>query len=194
MTNPGEVYVANGEQAEVIAIDGNVITAKLTSPDRTILIYRKGKSDQQKAAEDAAKGEEDENENGEAGESSNTGCSWDLGFAQSCHKCQGSEWPIVIVMLDSDNAASRTCSRQWIYTGVSRIKLFGFAIGTKKTADKMCGRDALFARKTFLKERVEELKAATDEAEKPLPPAEELPDAESLVDEYDFSDILEGIL
>ncbi|MFO0919657.1 MAG: AAA family ATPase, partial [Planctomycetaceae bacterium] len=197
----GQVYVANGEQAEVIEVEPGVITAKMTSPVRTILIYRKGKSADQQAAEDAAKGEESESgENGEEGGSSNTGCSWDLGYAISAHKSQGSEWPVVIVMLDTDPAAKRTCSRQWLYTAISRFKQFALLVGTKKTADAMCVRDALFSRKTFLKERVEELKLATEEAERPLPDADELPDAEPLVDvgsgsdELDIDAILEGVL
>jgi exodeoxyribonuclease V alpha subunit len=201
----GRVYVANGEQAEVIAVEPGVITAKMTSPTRTVLIYRKGKSDSQKSAEDAAGREEPEGGEGgsEESDSSNTGCSWDLGYAISAHKSQGSEWPVVIVVLDTDNAAKRTCSRQWLYTAISRFKDFAMLIGTKKTADAMCQRDALFSRKTFLKERIEELKRETDEAERPIPVADELPEAEELPDAepleemsavFDLDELLEGVL
>jgi ATP-dependent exoDNAse (exonuclease V) alpha subunit len=177
----------------------------MTSPTRTVLIYRKGKSDSQKSAEDAAGREEPEGGEGgsEESDSSNTGCSWDLGYAISAHKSQGSEWPVVIVVLDTDNAAKRTCSRQWLYTAISRFKDFAMLIGTKKTADAMCQRDALFSRKTFLKERIEELKRETDEAERPIPVADELPEAEELPDAepleemsavFDLDELLEGVL
>jgi ATP-dependent exoDNAse (exonuclease V) alpha subunit len=195
----GKVYVANGEQAEVINVEPGVITAKLTSPPRTVLIYRRGKSESQEQAEEAAGGEDAGEEN--AGDESEgktataTGCSWDLGYAISAHKSQGSEWPVVIVMLDTDNSARRVCSRQWIYTAISRFKDFALLVGMKKTADAMCGRDALFARKTFLKERIEELKKETDDAERPREPLLLGFDAEPAAEvAFDFDDILEGVL
>jgi ATP-dependent exoDNAse (exonuclease V) alpha subunit len=192
----GRVYVANGEQAEVIDIEPGVVTAKMSSPPRTVLIYRKAKSESQEQAEEAAGGEDaaeyggDSSDESEGKTASATGCSWDLGYAISAHKSQGSEWPVVIVMLDTDNSARRTCSRQWIYTAISRFKDFALLVGMKKTADAMCGRDALFARKTFLKERIEDLKREADEAERPaVEVIEEV--AESA---FSYDDILEGVL
>lgn len=178
----GRVYVANGEQAKVIEIAAGVVIAELTSPPRTVIIHRKATSDTETAAREAMKGDEDEPQDGEGGAATNTGCSWDLGYAISAHKSQGSEWPVVIVMLDTDPSAKRTCSRQWLYTAISRFKDFALLIGTKRTADSMCVRDALFSRKTMLRERINELRRKQ----------EEVMLEEST--EMDFDAILEGVV
>jgi len=60
----------------------------------------------------------------------------------------------VIVMLDDYSGAKMVQSRQWLYTGVSRAKRLCLMIGKQTTANEACGRDALFKRKTFLKERI----------------------------------------
>lgn len=136
----GDVYVANGEQAEVLEVGPARMVARLQSPDRLIVIPRK--------AEEEGR-EEDEGE-----EASGTGCSWELGYAISCHKSQGSEWPVVIVMIDEHPSASNVCSKQWLFTGISRAKSFCVLIGKHSTALQMCTRDALFKRKTFLAEQI----------------------------------------
>jgi len=73
-----KAYVANGEQAEVIDVDTTKIIARLTSPDRTILIPRS-----------AGRGEGDEGGPGgddSEEEGTGSGCAWELGYAISCHK------------------------------------------------------------------------------------------------------------
>lgn len=147
---PG-VYVANGEQAEVIEVDSAKIIARLTLPDRTILIPRSARH----VSED---GDEPDRGDEESEESTGSGCSWELGYAISCHKSQGSEWPIVIVMIDDYNGAKRVQSKQWLYTGISRAKKLCLMVGQHKTANACCSRDALFQRKTFLQERIIELR------------------------------------
>ncbi len=143
---PTQAYVANGEQAEVIEVDSTKIIARLTQPDRTILIPRSSKAADE---EDRPAQSEEESE-----EATGTGCNWDLGFAISGHKSQGSEWPIVVVIVDDYNGAKRVQSKQWIYTAISRAKKFCLIIGKSATANSCCSRDALFQRKTFLKERI----------------------------------------
>jgi exodeoxyribonuclease V alpha subunit len=136
-----KLYVANGEQAEVLKVEPRRTIARLTAPDRIIVIPQGAGSD-------------DDNDD----DSTGTGCNWELGYAISTHKSQGSEWPIVIVMLDEYYGARSVCSRQWLYTGISRAKLLCLLIGKKPTADAMVARDALFKRKTFLVERLSELR------------------------------------
>lgn len=140
----GEVYVANGELAEVLEVEDKKLIAKLSNPDRTVLIPR-GKAvepDDVEASEDGG------------GDDSGTGCSWDLGYALSVHKSQGSEWPVVIVMIDDYAGARMVCSREWIYTAISRAKEQCVLIGNRETANGMCRRPALGKRKTLLKERI----------------------------------------
>src|SRR5690606_25782540 len=98
---------------------------------------------------------------GDAAENSDTpktdtGCSWELGFAISCHKSQGSEWPVVIVLADDNSSARMVQTRNWIYTALSRAKKFCVVIGNKAVIWDMLRRDGIMRRKTFLAERVKE--------------------------------------
>lgn len=142
-----DIYVANGEQAEVLEVSAARVVARLQSPDRMIVIPRK-----------ASEGDEEGGSSDD--ESTGTGCSWELGYAISCHKSQGSEWPVVIVMLDEHQGAQMVCSKQWLFTAISRAKSFCLLIGKYETALRMCRQDALFERKTFL---VELLNAGREE-------------------------------
>lgn len=145
-SQPEKCYVANGEQAEVIDVDTTKIIARLTCPDRTIIIPRS----QRKVSETGETADDDE--------STGSGCNWELGYAISGHKSQGSEWPVVIWMCDSYSGAKFVQSKQFIYTVLSRFKRISFIIGEKKVADACCSRDALFLRKTFLAERILQLR------------------------------------
>lgn len=134
----GEIYVANGELAEVVLVEEKLIVAKLSNPSRVVAVPRGKKS------EDEPEGEE------EAG----TGCTWDLAYALSVHKSQGSEFPVAIVMVDDYAGAKMVCSREWIYTAISRAKKLCLAIGKQSTAQGFCRKVALGKRKTFLKELI----------------------------------------
>lgn len=138
-----EVFVANGEIGRVIEIEDKYLVARLTSPYRMIRIPR-GK------AGESARGDESRDDE----KSAATGCDWDLAYAISCHKSQGSEFPIAIVALDEYPGARRVCSREWLYTAISRAKSRCYLVGKKSTADSMCRRIAIGKRKTLLKERI----------------------------------------
>lgn len=137
----GECYVANGELAEVIHTEEKLTIAKLSNPARVVKIPR-GK------AQDNQDGDEDDSDKPA------TGCSWDLGYGLSVHKSQGSEFKIVIVLIDEYPGARMVCSREWIYTAFSRAQVKCVVVGKKATADKFCKRIAIWKRKTFLKELV----------------------------------------
>ena len=137
-----EVYVANGEQARVIEVSEKYIVAELSNPKRVIRIPV------------ASKRETNEDEQDQETEESGSGCDWDLAFAISVHKSQGSDWPVVIVMIDDYAGARMVCSREWIYTAISRAKEQCVLIGNRETANGMCRRPALGRRKTLLKERI----------------------------------------
>lgn len=154
----GKVYVANGEQAEVLQVAPNKTIARLTNPDRLILIPRGTSNDRQE--EDAAavqSGNGGEGEENAEEQSTGTGCSWELAFAISGHKSQGSEWPLVIILADEHNSARMVQSRNWLFTAMSRPKVAGWIIGKKSVVADMCRRDGL-CRKTFLVERIHELR------------------------------------
>jgi exodeoxyribonuclease V alpha subunit len=133
-SGPGEsdakARIMNGELGRVIEIADKYLTVRVDDPYRLIRVPR-GKSD-----------------------GSDTGCNWDLGYGLSCHKSQGSEFPVVIVLLDDYPGAKMVCDRSWLYTAISRAKLRCVLIGKKSTADQMCRRVAIGKRKTFLRELI----------------------------------------
>jgi exodeoxyribonuclease V alpha subunit len=138
----GEAFVANGELAKVEKVADKFVVASLSAPKRIIVIPR-GKQD----------GKDGETEDDAA---TSTGCSWDLGYAISCHKSQGSEWPVVIVAVDEYPGARMICSREWIYTAISRAKKACILVGKQHVAQGFCRNVALGKRKTFLKELIQE--------------------------------------
>lgn len=130
----GRVFVANGEQARVIEVQPKYTVAETMAPQRTIRIPRG-------------------DTNGD-----DTGCNWELAYALSVHKSQGSEWPVVIVMLDSYPGAVFLCDKHWLYTAISRAKEFCILIGRGGTARAMCRKSHMWDRKTFLREELESLR------------------------------------
>lgn len=139
----GEVFCANGELAEVLQVEEKFFVARLKAPPRVIRIPR-GRA----AAVE---------ENGQADSENatpSTGCSWDLGYALSVHKAQGAEFPWTIVMLDEYPGARMVCTREWIYTALSRAKSRCIVIGKKSVAESMCRKVGIDKRKTFLRELI----------------------------------------
>ena len=85
---------------------------------------------------------------------------WDLGYAISVHKSQGSDWPVAIVMIDEYPGARLVCDRSWIYTAISRAKDRCELIGKKEVADRFCAKSNIWKRRTFLVETINQLRAA----------------------------------
>lgn len=98
-----------------------------------------------------AKKSDDDDEEKQAGAISN----WDLGYALSVHKSQGSEWPIVIVALDSYAGARMICDRSWIYTAISRARHKCYLVGESELAERFCRVQKINQRKTFLKDLIQ---------------------------------------
>lgn len=127
----GDVYVANGEIGRVVGFDGRRMKVSLADPNRDVLVPLG------KVVDGFA------------------GCYWDLAYALSVHKSQGSEFPVVIVCLDESAAADRVGDRAWIYTAISRARQQCVLWGDIEIARKWCRRNRISKRKTFLKELVE---------------------------------------
>jgi len=134
----GEVYVANGELAEIVEVHDKLVVAKLNNPSRVIKIPRGSQ----------------EKESTEDSEAPSTGCSWDLGYAISVHKSQGSEWGVVIVVLDEYPGARMVADRGWVYTAISRAKKLCLLLGKLETAHRFCRQTKIHQRKTFLAELI----------------------------------------
>lgn len=162
-----EMYVANGELGKVIAVGRNQTVAQFEGPTRLVRILHgsdsgkdKGKAKEAEAStpgteseptllpeptpgseEAAAVPEPEEQE-------SIAAASYDLGYAITTHKSQGSEAPCVIVVIDPLGRA--ICTREHLYTSISRAKDLCILVGKRHVADEFCRRVALNRRKTFL--------------------------------------------
>jgi len=133
-----ETYVANGEIGRIEAISPKMAIARFSEGDELIRIPI-GKQ-QNTETPDAA-----DDDRGAAGD-------YDLAYAITAHKSQGSESPCVFVMIDE--AAGMIASREWAYTAISRAAQLCVLIGKRATVDKQVRRVALTRRKTFLVERL----------------------------------------
>lgn len=146
LNDKNQVYVANGELGEVMLVEPGFLHVQLTAPRRLVVVPR-GKADDAEPVAD---------ENGDSEATTGTGCNWELGYALSVHKFQGSEISVAIVMIDDSGAAKRVCDRAWIYTAISRAKQCCVLIGKLEVARGFCKRQTIAKRKTFLKEHIRE--------------------------------------
>lgn len=139
----GEVYVANGEIGRVTKAELKYTEIVLFSPKRIVLIPR-------------GNGGPDAESLTDSDDASATGCNWDLAYALSVHKSQGSEFRFVIVMIDEYPGSRKICDRSWLYTAISRAKECCWLVGKLATAQRMTTVDNVNKRKTFLKERIDD--------------------------------------
>lgn len=127
-------YVANGEIGRVERFDGRRVAVRLSAPSRRVFVPLR-KTDREQNGE--ANGEE-----GAAGD-------WDLAYACTCHKFQGSECPVVVVLVEG---AGKLGSREWIYTALSRAKELCVVVGERAEISRYTRNETLPERKTFLAE------------------------------------------
>jgi exodeoxyribonuclease V alpha subunit len=138
---PTKEYVANGDIGRVEAIHGRQLRVRLRAPDRLVTVPL-GKATDGPAEDDAAEGG-----------APATGCAWDHAFACTVHKYQGSECPVVIVLLEPAGPLS---NREWLYTAISRAKELCILIGCASEISHCTARTILPDRKTFLVEMLKE--------------------------------------
>lgn len=124
----GEVYVANGEIGKIIEFTPKHVCIELSAPFRVIQVPRYGDGGLKQ---------------------------WDLAYALSVHKFQGSEQRFVIVALDSSASARMICDRSWIYTAISRAQERCYLVGSVQSARRMCRVQKIDQRKTFLADRIQ---------------------------------------
>jgi hypothetical protein len=136
--------VANGEQARVMEIEPSRIVVQLDTPRRLVIIPRG------KPKEGDGKDGEGKSDDGAIGD-------WELGYAISVHKSQGSEWPICIVVIDESGGAKWVCKREWTTTAISRAKVLCVCVGRASTMSDFCRKSGLWDRRTFLVNKVREL-------------------------------------
>jgi exodeoxyribonuclease V alpha subunit len=125
-------FVANGDLGKVLAIEPKRMLVEFQSPPRLCLVPFVGQ-----------------------GESESQGSKFDLGYALTCHKAQGSQAPIVIALIDEFSGANFVTSMEWWRTAVSRAEKICLTIGQWSVFQRQCRRLSLRDRKTFLRERLE---------------------------------------
>jgi exodeoxyribonuclease V alpha subunit len=150
------VYVANGEIGRVVAIGEKSCVASFGESKTLLRIGKAAPS----ATPSASRGENGET-SGDGG--SSDASQFDLAYAVTCHKMQGSESPCVIVCLD--DAASAIADRSWHYTAISRASKLCVVVGSATTLRKQALRVSLTKRKTFQVEEIRERMATAAVAE-----------------------------
>lgn len=143
-----EHFVANGELGRVREIRHGRMTVELTEPDRAILILHAPIQENESEVADS-----EDSQRGAVGD-------WDIGYALSVHRSQGSQWKHVIVMVDSKGGMVQ--SRNWIYTAISRAEVATWVIGQRNVINQMLKRDGISGRKTFLVERIRGMKQSRE--------------------------------
>lgn len=131
------VYTANGEIGRIIAVGPDSCVARFGESPTLVRINTKR----------AAPEEDDRGGHFPAAEAD-----FDLAYAVTCHKLQGSEAPCVIVV--ADDAASSIATREWWYTAISRGAKLVIVIGPGHVVARQAGKVATVKRKTFLKEAI----------------------------------------
>jgi exodeoxyribonuclease V alpha subunit len=148
-----ESFVANGEFGRVVRVE----------PKKTVVVFPSGDSPRRVViprgkAEGENEGGEKNGSNGDDKESAGSGCNLDLGYAATCHKMQGSQAPIVVVVLDEYPGASGkhgVAKREWAYTAISRAEKLCYLLGKMSVAHKMMAERSLPNRKTMLAATIE---------------------------------------
>lgn len=135
-------FVANGEIGRVVLVEEKLMHVEFFAPARTVRVpLGKAKKDNDKPRDDG-------NVGGAAGD-------FDLAYAITVHKSQGSQWPVTITMIDDYPGANYVASRELYYTALSRFEVMSVTIGRAATLNKHCRRVSLRERKTFLREEIE---------------------------------------
>lgn len=145
-----EVRVANGELAEITNLHPRGFIARLDAPRRFVIVPVRMDSGKDAATD----GEDTSDPSDTTTDTSPGGLKWDLGYALSCHKAQGSEFPFVYIVIDEYPGARTICDASWVMTAISRAKQECHLVGRPETAQRWCRTWKIGDRKTFLKERL----------------------------------------
>lgn len=129
----GDTFVANGDMGRVEAVELSSVIVRFLLPDRVVRVITTKKRQE---------GDEREDEQ----------VDFDLAYAVTCHKFQGSEARVVIVVID-ESAGPIGC-REWIYTAISRAGEVCFLVGRMGVAMRQAAKASLMKRKTFLRELI----------------------------------------
>lgn len=137
-TDSPDAWVANGEGGRVVAVGPKQFVAEFDG-GRLALVPVGAPPKHSEAGDDG------EGDGGSAG-------NFDLAYAITVHKSQGSEWPLVVALCDP--AGGAVADRHFWYTALSRGKTAVLVIGDPAAFAQQCGRASLARRKTYLAELI----------------------------------------
>ncbi len=153
-------FVANGEIGRIESINERQMLIRFFGPKRVIAVPVKGKAratDDGAATNGTGNGKSAKANNGKADDSDTGSFSdFDLAYAITTHKAQGSQARVIIIPVDEQYGAGMVTSREWWYTAFSRAETLLVTIGRITTLNRQCRKVALTGRKTFLQERLAE--------------------------------------
>lgn len=143
-------FVANGEIGRVTRVEPRFMHVQFDSPSRKVLVPFGGKSSSDDGDSDSDSDDADDQDSAKG----SAGSKFDLAYAITVHKAQGSQAKVVIVVSDETGGARQVCCREWWYTAISRAEKLCFTVGSLQTINHDCQRVALVNRKTFLRELI----------------------------------------
>lgn len=177
MSNPGivviggnePIYLANGEIGRVVASGEKQIIGKFGN-----FLFRIGtnfydenpadeaKDEEQEEAENdqesdsnlrkSKKGMDDNKASGGSGGGGASAAGFDLAYAITTHKSQGSQFRCVVFVVD--DGAGFIASRELVRTGISRATELCIVVGKDSELRKQVRKTAVDIRKTFLAEKI----------------------------------------
>jgi exodeoxyribonuclease V alpha subunit len=129
------VYVANGDQGAVLAVGPKGVIASIGRGIVHIPRYgTRSDSGEGVSPSDVSMGD------------------YQLGYAITVHKSQGSQWPVVIAMADPNGGG--VADRNWWYTAISRAERACIVLGHWSAFAKQSRAVRTDRRKTFLAELI----------------------------------------
>jgi exodeoxyribonuclease V alpha subunit len=143
-----EYYVANGDMGDVVELHEKHMVVRLRGgPTERLIRVPMGPPAKDVDLADTVDDTESNRDRG-------AGCEFCLAYCCTTHKYQGSECPVVVVVVDK--AAGLVASREWHYTAISRAKKLCILVGQQGVIEQQCRRVAIRDRKTFLVELIKE--------------------------------------
>lgn len=146
-----KVMVANGEFGRVLSITNSRLVVEFPYPSRKVSVqwFKRAKQSPSDASDNQSASQDGDDK------SSSGGMDLDLGYAATVWKYQGSQCPVVILVIDEHPGATGpngNSDAHFVYTGISRAERACFIVGKESTAQAICKRFGINKRKTFLSE------------------------------------------
>jgi len=84
-----------------------------------------------------------------------------LAYAITGHKAQGSQWRIVVVVVDGSYASHMVADRGWLYTAISRAETFCYVIGDRAIINRAVAKSKITKRVSFMQYYFEKMARKT---------------------------------